>query len=492
MQRTTSPLQQSNVRRLRLFGFRLLGFFLLIVHPNASIAGNSVLDRKIQTMLEKSLPRLACNLSSGAPGSIVASPQTDDPNYYFHWIRDSALVVQALGRLLPYVKNTNSEARIREFIEDFVNFSDALQHASTPYGLGETRFNVDGSIDRSSWPRPQFDGPALRALALLEYLERDGTRLDLMTAATTESVVRQDLDAVVKHHNEKGFDLWEYSKGFHFYTRMVQEGALRKAQKYFKDRSRPEWRRAANELSSQLERHWHPEFGRIGEDSSNDPGRDSDGNLIDDDESAFSTSAVLAVNHADLSGQPYDDLDKRVWSSLWKHQEYFLKNHPFNANKTLGPGIGRGPDDDYYGGNAFFFLTAAFAEHDFRVAVRLARQNGVLVADKERLATLQHILRSGVEEGTKVDLPSRMLGDAFANEGDAFLETMLDVIPADGAMAEQFSKDDGSPVSARDLSWSYASALTAVLQREEWSPSTVNYSTIDFKCPESKGITSTK
>src|ERR1700722_11023728 len=166
MPRTPSLLQQSRARRLRLFRFPLLGFFLLVVHPDASIAGNLALDRKIQTMLEKSLPRLACNLSSGARGSIVASPQTDDPNYYFHWIRDSALDVQSLSRLLPYVKNTTSEARIREFIEDFVNFSDALQQAPTPYGLGETRFNVDGSIDRSSWPRPQFDGPALRALAL--------------------------------------------------------------------------------------------------------------------------------------------------------------------------------------------------------------------------------------------------------------------------------------------------------------------------------------
>ena len=80
-----------------------------------------------------------------------------------------------------------------------------------------------------------------------------------------------------------------------------------------------------DELKSQLERHWHPQFGTIGEDLSNDPGRDFDGNVIDDDEFAFSTSAVLAVNYAALSGQAYDDLDKRVWSSLWKQQEYFSR-----------------------------------------------------------------------------------------------------------------------------------------------------------------------
>jgi len=75
-----------------------------------------------------------------------------------------------------------------------------------------------------------------------------------------------------------------------------------------------------------------------------------------------------------------------------------------------------------------------------------------------------------------------MFLNAFAREGEAFLETILDVIPADGAMAEQFSKDDGSPVSANDLSWSYASVLTAILEREEWSRSSVDFSKIKFTC----------
>jgi glucoamylase len=492
MQYTTSIYSQLRGVQPRLFALGLLSFSLYFAHPNESMAGNPGLDSKIQSMLERSLPRLACNLSSGSPGSVIASPQTDDPNYYFHWIRDSAVVVQSLSRLLPHIRHTTNEARIRDFIEEFVTFSDRLQRASTPYGLGEMRFNADGSIDQSSWPRPQFDGPALRALALLDYLERDGSNLGLTAVGRIDSVVRTDLDAVAKHYNEKGFDLWEYASGFHFYTRMVQKGALLKGQGYFKHLSDPQWMRAANELTSQLERHWHPRFGTIGEDLSDGLARDSDGNPIDDDESAFSTSAVLAVNHAALSGQAFDNLDTRVWSSLWKQQEYFLRNFPFNANKKLGPGIGRGPDDGYYGGNAFFFLTAAFAEHDFHIASRLARENGVLVADNERLPTLRQVLQSRVKRGARFPLPNRALADAFAGEGDAFLETMLGVIPADGTMAEQFSKEDGSPVSAKDLSWSYASVLTAVLQREDWSSSTVDYSRIDFRCPEPEEITSAR
>ena len=36
---------------------------------------------------------------------------------------------------------------------------------------GETRVNPDGTLDISSWPRPQYDGPALRALTLLRWLQ---------------------------------------------------------------------------------------------------------------------------------------------------------------------------------------------------------------------------------------------------------------------------------------------------------------------------------
>jgi glucoamylase len=484
--------KQTKAPRASFFGLGVLGFLTLFAYSKASLAGNSRLDGKIQAMLEQSLPRLACNLSNGSPGAIVASPQTADPNYYFHWIRDSALVVQALSRLLPYLEDTANEGRIRALIADYAAFSGKLQDTPTPHGFGEVRFNTDGSVDESSWPRPQFDGPALRALAILDDLERDRPNLDPDTAKAMESIVQKDLDAIVEHFNEEGFDLWEYAKGFHFYTRMVQEGALLQGQKYFKKRANPHWNLAASELRSQLQHHWHPEFGTIGDDLSAGPSGDSEGNEIPSDASAFSSSVVLAVNHANLTEREYDDLDSRVWSSLWQQQKYFLENFAFNANRRLGPAIGRGPGDDYYGGNAFFFITAAFAEHDFRVASRLAREQGSLIADKERLPVLRHVLGFPAKAGARFNLPNKVLARSFAREGDAFLETILDVIPADGAMAEQFSKQDGSPVSAADLSWSHASVLTAILQREEWSRSSVDFSKIEFTCRGPADISSAR
>jgi glucoamylase len=47
---------------------------------------------------------------------------------------------------------------------------------------------------------------------------------------------------------------------------------------------------------------------------------------------------------------------------------------------------------------------------------------------------------------------------AFA---DGFVEVAANYTPSDGSLSEQFDKQTGAPTSARDLTWSYASVLTA-------------------------------
>ena len=51
---------------------------------------------------------------------------------------------------------------------------------------------------------------------------------------------------------------------------------------------------------------------------------------------------------------------------------------------------------------------------------------------------------------------------AFA---DGFLVVNAKYTPSGGGLAEQFSRSTGSPVSATDLTWSYAAALTAFQAR---------------------------
>jgi len=138
-------------------------------------------------------------------GAIVASTvlgaYDPDPDYFFHWYRDSAVVIDALRLLLD---NGSVGPEALEHLGDFVRFSLSLQQldgrtvAASPsrrdkvaadflrylrddddlarvHGdqvAAETRVNPDGTLDVSKWARPQHDGPPLRALAMLRWAGR--------------------------------------------------------------------------------------------------------------------------------------------------------------------------------------------------------------------------------------------------------------------------------------------------------------------------------
>ena len=47
---------------------------------------------------------------------------------------------------------------------------------------------------------------------------------------------------------------------------------------------------------------------------------------------------------------------------------------------------------------------------------------------------------------------------------------MAQYTPSNGGLAEQYSRNDGTPTSAVDLTWSYAAALTAFAARDGFVP----------------------
>lgn len=63
------------------------------------------------------------------------------------------------------------------YITDYVHGQAVLQTVTNPSGsllpsgtgLGEPKYNVDGTRFNGAWGRPQRDGPALRAIALITY-----------------------------------------------------------------------------------------------------------------------------------------------------------------------------------------------------------------------------------------------------------------------------------------------------------------------------------
>lgn len=63
------------------------------------------------------------------------------------------------------------------YIEDYIHSQAILQTVNNPSGtllpsgtgLGEAKYNADGTRFNGNWGRPQRDGPALRATALITY-----------------------------------------------------------------------------------------------------------------------------------------------------------------------------------------------------------------------------------------------------------------------------------------------------------------------------------
>lgn len=63
------------------------------------------------------------------------------------------------------------------YIEDYITAQAVLQTVKNPsgalfpsgLGLGEPKFDADGTKFNGNWGRPQRDGPALRAIAIITY-----------------------------------------------------------------------------------------------------------------------------------------------------------------------------------------------------------------------------------------------------------------------------------------------------------------------------------
>ena len=196
-------------------------------------------------------------------GSIVASrvlgAYDPDPDYFFHWFRDSAIVIDAV-RLLYETGELGAEA-LTHFV-DFVRFSlslgqldgralttstlwrenvtpdfvqflrgEDLAAVSGDTVYADTRVNPDGTLDVLRWNRPQHDGSALRALAVLRWLRTlaAGTpgAVSASALADAERLLRVDLAFIAARWRQPSFDIWEDELGHDYFTLRVSAAALR-------------------------------------------------------------------------------------------------------------------------------------------------------------------------------------------------------------------------------------------------------------------------
>lgn len=76
-----------------------------------------------------------------------------------------------------FVADPQAAAHLQPYIRDYIRSQAILQTVTNPSGgllpsgrgLGEPKYQVDGTRFNGAWGRPQHDGPPLRAVALISY-----------------------------------------------------------------------------------------------------------------------------------------------------------------------------------------------------------------------------------------------------------------------------------------------------------------------------------
>ncbi|TRM69210.1 glycoside hydrolase family 15 and carbohydrate-binding module family 20 [Schizophyllum amplum] len=410
-------------------------------------------------------------LSQGAAaGVIIASPSTSDPDYLYTWTRDAALV----SRLLVDQYTQGTDTSLQTVIEQYISAQATLQHVDNPSGsyttggLGEPKFNIDLSAFTGAWGRPQRDGPALRAITMItygNYLLSSGN--DSYVTDTLWPIVQADLDYVVSYWNQTGFDLWEEVSSSSFFTTAEQHEALRLGTTFAtaigETSSASSYDTQADNVLCFMQSYWNSGQGYMTANTGG--GR-----------SGIDANSVLTSIHtfdieAGCDSVTFQPCSDRALSNLKVYVDSFRGLYSINSAGSTDPILtGRYKEDSYYNGNPWYLTTFAVAEQLYD-ALTTWDSIGSLDVTSPSLAFFQQFdssIAAGTYEATSDEYTT--LTTAIRTWADGFLEVLADFTPSDGGLAEQVDKSSGNPTSAADLTWSYASAITAFDARSGFVP----------------------
>ncbi len=142
---------------------------------------------------------------------------------------------------------------------------------------------------------------------------------------------------------------------------------------------------------------------------------------------------------------------------------FYSINNGIPQGKALA--VGRYSEDVYYNGNPWYLATLAAAEQLYDAVYVWKKQEFVAVTELSQ-AFFKDLVPSISSGNYSSDSDTfQTLVQAVSTYADDFVNVVAKYTPSDGALAEQYSKDNGTPLSARDLTWSYASFLTTADRR---------------------------
>lgn len=302
------------------------------------------------------------------PGMVVASPSRSNPDYYYDWVRDTALTMSSL---VDYYAMTK-DSKVKEMLFTWVEAEKFRQNLPTFSGLGEPKYNINGTPFNEPWGRPQNDGPALRATAMIKLariLISEGN-IDFVLknlyhgVIPANSVIKKDLEYTAHHWREPSFDLWEEEKGMHFYTMLSQQVALQEGAKLARELrdygAADFYEKTSHDLTSEIYTFFDDNVGiRVSKNYTAALGYKNSG---------IDVAPLLALIH----NYPYQSIIGLDHPNVKKYiqvlKDTFFHKYPINKKYPVGIAIGRYPEDKYDGyttsgsGEAWFLATLALGE----------------------------------------------------------------------------------------------------------------------------------
>ncbi|KAK3387233.1 glucan 1, 4-alpha-glucosidase [Podospora didyma] len=436
-----------------------------------------ILKRDVDSLIATETPiawrNLLCNIGSSgcaasgaASGAVVASPSKSDPDYWYTWTRDSALVLKGI---VDSFVNTY-DANLQTQIHNYVISQAKLQSVSNPSGsfsngagLGEPKFLVNLQQFTGEWGRPQRDGPPLRAIALIGYAR---WLVDNGYASTAQTVVwpviKNDLTYTAQYWNNTGFDLWEEVQGSSFFTiasshRALVEGAALATKL---GTSCASCTAVAPQVLCFLQKFWSNSGYVVSNINGGNWRSGKDVNSIITSIHNFDATVGCDVN----TFQPCSD------KALLNHKavtDSFRSIYGVNSGIAQGVAVavGRYSEDTYYNGNPWYLATLAAAEQLYDSLI-VWKKAGSITVTSTSLPFFKDLV-SSVTAGTYSSSTATYTSiiNAVQTYADGYMNIAGSRAHSNGSMPEQFLRSGGAPVGARDLTWSYSAFLTAAARR---------------------------
>jgi len=389
------------------------------------------------------------NLDVDGSGAVVAAPDYDTPggSYYYHWERDGALSMNAL------LMTAEAVGDVKDKMDSYAGWVAKVQKATDPNNqtvLTEPKYFIpNATVFTGAWCRPQNDGPALRATTLMAWsTAKDNANL---TAGDVDmwSLIQTDLDWVADNWQSSGCDLWEEIRSADFFwNRFTARAALSKGAAFATSKGdsarASKYGAAAKAAEATLEAHY-------------------DSGFVFEEQSRKKDAAVItAFNDGYLGDGVFGPASKEVAGTISTLNTLFCSTFAINQADTKAgvPGIlyGRYEGDNYAGGNPWILLTAALAQLLYGGATEV--QMGVAM-DAEAYSTWAQVLQ------LPDTFDANTTAQAMADAGDGVLQRLRHHVAAGGFhLPEQIDRNSGTPMAAKDLTWSYATMLKAVHARK--------------------------